>query len=617
MKLALSIIALGLAIPVMVLEAQPIVFTPRQIADETAQTYQYRQQDLAQALQHCTSRWDPQPLAGAVALMMPRPQGGQQLYHFQRSEQMAPELAARYPQIQTYYGQSADNTGETIYLCVSPNRIKALYFSVAGMSHTLEPSYTDNNEYRFRSRAAWDRPPPIERNCYSEAPHTDEKYAGEGTSQGRRGNTQVYHYRLALSCTGEYAQYHGGSLLASLTAMNELLLQVNAIYERELSVHFNMAAGTDALIFLDPQSDPFDNDDRATLPVINSQLCNQQLGHRNFDLGMVLSTSFGGQALIGAACLGSRKAQAFAGLSKPEGYYLGTIVAHELAHLLGAQHTHSNDCNRNIRTAYEPGSGSTLMAYAGICAPDLQDLPDDYFHGHSLKVLSQKIRFGTMLGCVQSIPTDNHPPVVDAGPDLIIPLGQTFQLQGKAYDPDGDLLSYRWEQIDAWSDQEGMGPLWRSAVPTTSSLRAFGSINDPDWDPLPMQVRKARFRLTVRDHHRGLGTAVYDDIIVTFVEANSTFGPEPTNPTLPASPFTVDLYPNPTTDILTIRWDASPDRDIQIRMYNSRGDALPLLTRTSSMSNSRKIDLSSYPAGLYWIHLTSDDQIWTGAFVRR
>ncbi|PHN06755.1 reprolysin-like metallopeptidase [Flavilitoribacter nigricans] len=479
---------------------------------------------LQQQLAQTVSRWTSRELSDGIFLNFPLPDGSTRDYQIWRSEQMASGLAAQYPTISTYFGQDPEDPRRTVHLTVSRKGVKVLFFGPGGLNYTLEPLHNELAIYRFTYPKFDPAAAELVSACSAQMDEEDNRFTDQVAGVDRRGETKLYRYRLALACTGEYGSYHGETREEVLIAMNELLLQVNAIFERELSIHFDLVNNNDQLIFLDPETDPYDNYSVEDLLETNKSICNYTIGYPNFDLGHVLATKFGGQAQIGSVCNFSRKAKAFSGLEQPEGYYMGAIFAHELAHQLGAQHTQSNDCNRNLKTALEPGSGSTLMAYAGICAPNVQELPDDYFHGNSLELIAEKAAQGIIFGCVPGTKLDNRPPVADAGPDLYVPIGTPFQLAGNGSDPDGDSLTYRWEQMDIIVPEDTTGtygPLFRSRPPGIAPVRSLGGQDDP-WEILPTKARKARFRLTVKDQRLGLGSSAYDEMTVYFID---TAGP--------------------------------------------------------------------------------------------
>lgn len=211
-------------------------------------------------------------------------------------------------------------------------------------------------------------------------------------------------YRLALASDPAYATYHGGA--ANVTAAKATLInRVNQIYEDDLGIHLELVANNDLLnfdtaaemtgangpcgvqgCFTPTQASECDVPTLDRTQIVIGQL----IGAPSYDVGHLgLGVSGGGIAYLGVAG-GDFKAGGCTGVSQPIGdLFAVDYVAHEIGHQFGADHTFNGlagACGSNIGgPSVEPGSGATVMAYAGICATDnLQGHGDPYFSQRSI-----------------------------------------------------------------------------------------------------------------------------------------------------------------------------------------------------------------------------------------
>lgn len=400
------------------------------------------------------------------------------------------------------------------------NLVLAGLLAVAGLGLVLtsalaqEPTETDS-------------PEPWRETVIGPAATTVRTATAPITSSGAVRHT----YRLALAATGEYSQYHGGTITATLAALTATVDHLNAIFERELAVRFILVEQTPQLIYLDPAADPYTNGDTYRMALENQANLDQIVGPANYDLGHVLGYGPGsGSAWLGSLCSDSAKAKAATVMAAPLGDpFTLEVIAHELGHQLGAGHTYNARSDKacmfgwEAGAAYEPGSGSTLMSYAGLCpSQNLQAASDDYFHAASL---AQMLAFLDDEGsrCGSHTLSGNRPPQVEAGPSYTIPAHTPFTLTGAASDSEGDRLTYNWEQFDlgpAWlarslpnTDADGQPrPIFRSYPPVDAPARTFPRLENVldgshrnSGEALPAITRTLTFRLTVRDNRGGVG----------------------------------------------------------------------------------------------------------------
>lgn len=501
---------------------------------------------LAEALAEAPERFSVQRGSAMPELALPLPDGQWKRFRVMASPVMAEALQAKYPDIRCYTGVGIDDPTASLKCELTPRGFSAMILSARHSPVFLDPLLANEQAYAVayfkadsKHREAW--------TCLAsdEVPVRDRF---EQNAPELSGDCQLRRYRLALACTGEYAQFHGGTKPLALSAMSTTLNRINGVYERDLGITMALVPNNDTLIFLDPATDGYSNNDIFAMLVQNVTKCNTLIGPNNYDIGHVLATASGGAASLGVACNNSTKARGATGSSTPVGDAFDIdLVAHEIGHQLGANHTQNNNCSRNNATAVEPGSGSTIMSYAGICSPDVQDQSDDYFHAISLQEIRQYTTAGLGNTCPQKLDLGNSSPevFVVGGTSFVIPHSTPFVLTAAGADQDNYTLTYCWEQMD---NQAALmpprptntgGPMFRSLPPMTSPERYFPALRyvlsntTATWERLPSVGRSLHFRVTARDHHLGGGCTAFADVNVAVAPNAGPFAVvEPNTPTV-------------------------------------------------------------------------------------
>jgi hypothetical protein len=388
---------------------------------------------------------------------------------------MSPALAAKFPGIRSFRGQGIDDPTASVRLDLSPSGLHAQIVSASG-TIIIDPFGAENQYASFNKRANRATSRPFE--CLVQG--RQNALAVAAAERAPRSGQHLRTYRLAVACTGEYAARFGGTTAGALAAINTTVNRVTGIYEREASIRLMLVDNNDEIIFTNAQADPFDNHNPNVLIDQSQSIIDSVIGNANYDIGHTMCTGDGGLAGLGVVCRAGQKARGITGRPDPFGDPFDVdYVAHEMGHQFDGDHTFNGSfgsCgggNRNGSTAFEPGSGSTIQGYAGICGADnLQANSDPYFHSISL---DQIIAYTTTGGgnVPTPVPSGNGIPVVDGGPDITVPVKTPFKLKATGSDPDSDILLYCWEERDLGpvaalgQRDDGRIPLFRSFSPAT------------------------------------------------------------------------------------------------------------------------------------------------------
>ena len=490
----------------------------------------------------------------SVMLQVPNGNGGRDMFEMFSVQTMARDLDNSLPDVNSYVGRNIANRSHRIRITLTPNSFYGMTIGSKDGTTFINPYARNSNLYMVFSQ----------KNAYYDGSEVFKCEVDDLTTTGKStdsGNVPKFiedgvlrRYSLAVSTTVEYSDFHlqqagfsaGDTSIAARNAVQAAIVvsidRVNEIYERDFGITLQLVANNDQLIFLgNANNDPFTNNDTVTIIGQNQTVIDNIIGYGNYDVGHVLCTANGGLARLPSVCAPPQfgyKAEAVSGLPNPVGeIYNVTILSHELGHQFGANHTQSSNVNENFNTAMEPGSGSTIMSYAGIAPPNVQSQSDAMFHYISFLEVSSTFAVGTG-SCAQEITIANDAPVVQSIPDQTIPKSTPFKLEADATDANNDALTYSWEQINndvvpnvpmPPQSTSTSGPSFRVFLPKTEPFRYFPSMESllennysNTWEVLPSVARDMDFGVIVRDNNILGGQVAHEDLTIT---VDDTAGP--------------------------------------------------------------------------------------------
>lgn len=542
-------------------------------------------QRLAMALNPIT----PRPIRAVdvpqrppVEITLPLPDRTFARFRAQESSIMEPGLESQFPNFESYRAQGIDDPTMTARFSQTPDGFRAIVLS-PDRTFFIDPfplRPADRETYITYFKA--DLPADEKQlqclvNQDAEGEVLLSRRAGRAAPLSN-GDT-LRTYRLAVAATGEYTKFHGGKENA-FKAIYNTIDRVNGIFERDLSISLRLIGQEDKIIYTDAARDPYTNSNAKLLLSENQVNLDAVIGTEKYDIGHVFCVGGGGVAILRSVGKRSSKAKGATGSKNPVGDPFDVdYVAHEMGHQFGANHTFNattGNCGegtRNPTTAYEPGSGSTIMGYAGICREsNLQLNSHSYFHVASLEEIIDYVTSDEIKSVPSITPTNNRPPRVVAGQNIFIPKRTPFALRATGTDLDGDALTYTWEQYDLGAesppedDLAAVRPIFRSFPPERNALRFFPrreslvSGNHALGESLPTQHRVMTFRVTARDNRAAGGGFSYATTSVSVVTDSGPF--DVTRPAA-AAVWTVG-------SLQDVEWNVAGTSDAPVSCHNVR-----------------------------------------------
>ncbi|MEM1324495.1 MAG: reprolysin-like metallopeptidase [Bacteroidota bacterium] len=504
-------------------------------------------------------------------LSFPDPFGALLAFEVAPTKVMDKQLASKYPHLKTFSGQLPQQSDTEI----------RFEWNTAGLH-----AYIHTTENEFLIRPLLEKPGWYIVYDTNQAESTSSLHCGVRheknesldlfKSESSTGD-ELRIMRFAVATTGEFARRNVTGANTPLEAVVTMTNRLNMITERDLAISFVLVENNDLITFSDPATDPYEENDAYELLDGNTAVLNDLIGVTNFDIGHVLTANItggvAGVAILGSVCRAS-KARGVSAFFGNDGNFLSTF-AHEVGHQLGASHTwnrcgeDSND-QRSRRSAVEPGSGSTIMSYAGSCGADnVTTSTSNFFHSFNVTQINNLL---DDLTCYDIEESDNQPPTVSIpySNGLYIPQNTPFEMTAIATDPNDDRLTYSWEQVDvgpatAFDEPRGTSPSFRAYPPRSSPTRIVPSFfsqilnTNSRAEVLPNYERRLTFNVIVRDNNRPAGGV--DQARFFFRVAEN------------ADSFAV-VYPNERTD----EWEAGSIVEVQWNVGNT--DTIPVNCKT-------------------------------------
>jgi len=535
--------------------------------------------DLIAYLRKAPLEFTDQAAERKFTALMPAADGSLETFALWRTQMMMPGLEAARPEIRTYAGESLDHPGKKIHFTVSPYLgLHALLRHADKSIEYTEPLAQGQNVY-YMSYHHHDYPKNLDVQLPSKyLPPSPEEQAAmrptvptaapAGGGKEFSAPVKLRIYRFACTTTGRFGEDFG-TKEATLAKVVSTTNMVNAIYESDLAVRLKLIDEEEKLIFIDSATDPFTGSTVFDWLNQNTQVIVNQIGLLSkFDVAHCFARFIAGDAggvAGGECCYDPTKSRGVSAGTPPYGAGFFAVVGQEIGHMWASGHTWSH-CTVNNQfssaSACEPGSGSTIMSYAGACGADnVQNSADLYYHACSIREIRDFVENGRGNTCGTLEETGNQSPVVTLNypENFFIPISTPFELKGSATDPDGDALTYCWDEIDLgpfvpMGSPSANSPLFRSFKPTTSPNRVFPRLQNLIFNTsdirevLPTYSRDLKFCFVARDNRPGGGGIALDTI-----EFRST---DQAGPFLLSSPNSAnDLWYG--NEFRTVTWDVA------------------------------------------------------------
>ncbi|MBC7641850.1 MAG: T9SS type A sorting domain-containing protein [Flavobacterium sp.] len=573
-----------------------------------------------------------------VLVEFPNSNGDLERFLVWENSNFEPLLQQQNPDIRAFIGKS-NVDGATIYFSLSPKGIQTYVSRPTDGSEFIEPYTKDNSIYvLFDSKTRTTARLPF--NCSTIDRQLNNVIVNDEQITSRANNQSYKTMRLALSCVGEYGANHGGTFAGALAAMNATMTRVNGVMEKDLSVHLNIINENSQIMYYNGATDPYSAAAAGSGGAWNAELQNNLssvLGNGPYDIGHLFGQSGGGgnAGCIGCVCVddnlvdltdtekGSAFTSPYDGISQGDTFDIDYVV-HEMGHQLGGTHSFSfgGIGGSEVSPAgVEPGSGSTIMGYAGITSYDVQPHSDDYYCQRNITEIQQNMLLKT---CPISTPITNSPPVVNAGPDFNIPSGTAYILKGLATDLDGNTLTYCWEENDvATSGEIGAncvvsptktrGPNYRSFTPSASSDRYMPSYDKvlagtltsaSGWESVSTVARtsavgRLKFTLCVRDNNvsaTGGGQQTnLDNVVVTSQASYNSATNTGVGPFAVTSQNTLGIAWGAAGSTETVTWSVNNttilpgSANVNIKLSIDGGITFPYLLATATANDGSEV----------------------------
>lgn len=504
---------------------------------------QYYKLDLAKIQSQLKNAQETGVNAKPVEISLPTLSGKIERFAVYSFPVMVKELADQY-QLGSYVGVGIDDPGKYVRFSVAPNSFQSSisnngkyeFIDALPSDKTIYTVHPKSNNPEGKSFDCSTSENPISVSQLSQLKKDGQSFTNQPTDFAKSSDKKYRTMRLAIAATGEYTTYHGGTQALALAAINATITRVNFVFEKDFALHLNIQNFPN-IIYTNSATDFYTPPAVTGDPSINYQL--QQLltssavGNGNYDIGHVFNAAGnnGSAGCIGCVCVDPTstnqnlqaaygKGSAFTQSVTPVGDTFDIdFVAHEMGHQLGARHTFAHTLETGSIAHVEPGSGSTIMGYAGITGgpnTDVQANSDPFFHRISITQVQNNLVLRT---CDVETTITNNPPVITPLPTYNIPKGTAFVLTASATDPENDPITYMWEQVDNSSvvinrNNLGItttGATFRSLVATTSPSRYFPKLSsvlagvldnaNNQWESVSKVARTTNFAVTVRDNN--------------------------------------------------------------------------------------------------------------------